>query len=463
MEEVSRSAYERFLADPKSVDINSLGPWALPAWEVSRNLGGVNLGPQPSAKAPLPAAFAAVARARGAFESHDQNPRCPADVGEGDVVAAVLEIAKAWTARARGESTSLSPPTIDTVQQRRLGDARLDLRLLSILDAEPAATNLAAVRGAALQARSEGFVEYELFASLLLARSRRLEQRPHLSRAILNALRRSYPEPWSDWVEAEHIFAGMPTHHARSSTGAYLLDLYQQTASPPRDLGRFSEEARAVALMLGRLDEKHRSMPLPYGVRDAMVASPSFDLVLQPSRPPFIRFPSAREGERVINALALGPRPANGLVTLVEADPTGIEFNTWFRRAFGFAYQSTQHSELARVTLHRMRKVLEGAAAIDRDGDRLRLRADQPLLFAHPDAAETLEQRVLFQLGLGPASSEELAKRLNASRRSVQLVLQQLTDAEICASARDGRSVNYQLEDTSFAELTTDRLSGFAR
>jgi DNA-binding transcriptional regulator PaaX len=54
---------------------------------------------------------------------------------------------------------------------------------------------------------------------------------------------------------------------------------------------------------------------------------------------------------------------------------------------------------------------------------------------------------------------DDASQRLGYSRRAIQGALRQLVDEGLCRSSRDGRHVEYALEDSTFSGLTRSRFS----
>jgi DNA-binding transcriptional ArsR family regulator len=126
-----------------------------------------------------------------------------------------------------------------------------------------------------------------------------------------------------------------------------------------------------------------------------------------------------------------------------------------FERVYGFAYQSERHGGTLRVLLHRMRQGLPDGLRFEE-----RLHVDQPALIPDPRVEFDQETLVLRHLAQhqGRASAREIAEALGVSSRTVQTVLRGMLDDGVCSSVRDGRRVEYRLEDTTLSEPTVSRL-----
>ena len=463
-----RKHYEAYLRKP-SQETLGMGRWNAAALEV-----GNTLGVRKDRKASfdvdsIEAATAFLARCRGTFArfgdvSRDRDAISRVQSTDPQVLF-LVGLARGWLDAAVGDTPTVPSPA--PIGLERAADVKLDVVLLRAIgsgsDGSSVAQYVKHARRAAQRSRTEGFVEYELLCSLVLARARRVQGRSFLAQTLLSALARSYPTGWATWVEAERSFAGLPTLRANSRLGRTLNGLYRSPSSVRWDelskLQRFRDEATKLAMMLGSPGPRCHSLPVPFGLSDAYAVDAPADYVLEPGQSGYLRFASARNEETVVNAFANGEQPACGLCALAEAYPSSVPVDAWFERAFARPHRSSEHGEVVRSTLRRMRQLLPDGASIVREGHNLGLRTDESLVFPHPRARTSIEDRVLACIGRGQRSSKEIANELAVSARTVQLALQRLTEDSLCTASKEGRQVRYEVEDTSFFSPTLTRLA----
>ncbi len=113
------------------------------------------------------------------------------------------------------------------------------------------------------------------------------------------------------------------------------------------------------------------------------------------------------------------------------------------------------HAGVLDVLVHRMRARVEGAARIDRDHGRMRLVAFGVLLLPDPRCVEHVEERLLRVIARhGGVTTRQAAEELDVSVRTAQLALRRLLESGDCVLNRDGRSIEYLVEDTTFTAPT---------
>jgi hypothetical protein len=347
------------------------------------------------------------------------------------------------------------------------------------------ATSLA--RRASRMARTEAMPQLEYLAHLVLARVRRSNGRPHLATRILLALARTAPRHWQGWIALELALAGAP-RAARE-----LAD----TAAP--------SPAGSAALALARAFEALESGSLPSfaAARAALDAAPIFaseidaiamaiDLRVDPDPhiAPFVRGeshalpPSLTGAARIEIAgvttpcmIALADRPARrvlgaavralGVPLLAARQPRTevaiaillaegpLARGELFARIYGFAFDAALHGGVFDVLLHRMRAYLGERADLVREGDIFRIDVREPFAVPDPRCERPLDDRVLRALAEGGAmSAKDAAQRLGVPLRTVQALLAQLVEEGECHADKNGRRVQYRVEDTTFSEPT---------
>jgi hypothetical protein len=249
--------------------------------------------------------------------------------------------------------------------------------------------------------------------------------------------------------------AGWPALEDEASLVAAALDA---SAPPPAALATWAAAAAPA---------------LPFGLHGASPAPPEQAIAFVLARPdgPGRRF--LRAGL----ALALGDggtappdalsgsarehyRTDTALAALAAAGPGGLPRDELFRAVYGLAYVPGLHEGSFRVLVHRMRKRVEGLAEVARDEEHFHLRVDRPVVIPDPRCTQPTEDAVLRLLASkGAVSSEEIASELRVSVRSAQAALKQLVSDGACSVERQGRQIQYRVDDTTFSEPTPYRTS----
>ncbi|MEM1416203.1 MAG: hypothetical protein AAGH15_14950 [Myxococcota bacterium] len=392
-------------------------------------------------------------------------------------------------------------------------DATL-LRALAALTADDldAATSLS--RRASRMARTEGLRAEQFLASIVLARTRRRAGRPHLATRILSVIAPEAPGVWQGWIRWERFLAGSrPVLEAATAgqTGDYSTLNLEALDAPAwhaaRDLLRWleaaaqgdrpvfvhardavakatagladarREQAAASAALdpsvdagdvpesvapwaLGEVDETpaglHGIVGRPDGAADSTIAC----VVCGPGRAPrrLLRVATPLlEGEvlRLERTRLRRGRVDTALAALALAGDEGLLDAELFRKAYEYEYSPGNHAGVLDVLVHRMRGRLEGAATVHREDGLLRLEPHALLVLPDPRCVEHVEERLLRVIARhGAVTTRQAAKELNVSVRTAQLALRRLLSAGDCVLNRDGRRVEYVVEDTTFVDLT---------
>ncbi|MEM6957981.1 MAG: HTH domain-containing protein, partial [Myxococcota bacterium] len=342
-------------------------------------------------------------------------------------------------------------------------------------------------RRAVRMARTEGLVLYELLSSLVLARCRRLEGRPHLAMRILSSVAQVAPPPWRGWLRYEQWLSGEPSRPDPTAGSfppyACLEGLLHAAAKGDRkSIQRATNKVpwwvrHELGVLAESLDPERSPHASPAGWLDGTKARCPKEIVglCVPDIGP--------EGESSPVLLWVRPdRPARRLIALgapllnvaqpasfnlsqartfttiahLAAEP-GLSRGELFQRVYGFPYLPDRHGGTLRVLLHRVRKAMPEGLSLD-EGDALHVGQDVLL----PDPRIEFEQETLVLRHLarnaGRASAQEIAVALGVSARTVQNTLRTLLDDGICTSIREGRRIEYRLEDTTLSEPTISRL-----
>ena len=437
--------------------------------------------------------------------------------GEGAEPALALGAARAWLALLRGDLDVLAPALEQLEPEaQKAGIATLvietaTLRALTSMSQGDVEAALATARRASRMARTEALPQAEYLAHLVLARMRRLTQRPHLAVRILAALARTAPPPWYGWLAWELRFAGdqltasaleaAPPQHTATSIRERALPASVAfgravTAASQGDRASFERELasaaawaghvpwRALELVAARIaldpdaDASHADPTLEAWLRgataeppatlaglctvaDAAAASESAAAyaLARPPKPArrvlTLGLPLAgEEARRVQKVKRKKGRTDTALAVLALAGPRGLTREELFREVYGFNYTPVLHQSVLDVLLHRLRGVVEPSGNIER-GDRIVLTLGEPLIVPDPRCTSTVDGQVLRLLATQAASTaKEAAEALGVSLRAAQAALQQLVSDGALISERRGNQVAYRVEDTTFSEPT---------
>ncbi len=345
-------------------------------------------------------------------------------------------------------------------------------------------------------ARSEEMIQQEYLANVVLACCRRREGRPYLAARILTELRRVSCGRWDSWITWEHLLAdplasdaqGAP--HSESTAMAQSAHTTEMSRATPLRLLRQGCLAGDIALFekataSARCPADRRLIEsLSQGLNPEGAGAPLAQLglggwltALDPQAPHgrwLLVHPE--RGCREVSALSLPlsdrlghlrcpvlgsgqVRAAQVLAELARQPGKALRTDEVFRAVYGFAYASEKHSTVFRSALKRARQQLGDAGRIDRPtADTVRVLAARPLSVPAPRSVMRLEERILRILSRTPASSADLARTLRVSKRQVQKALPELVAQGCCSMHKEGRTVRYNVEDTTFVVPTFARV-----
>lgn len=331
---------------------------------------------------------------------------------------------------------------------------------------------VARARRASRIARTEGLLQSEYLANLVLARVRRHAGAPHLATRILEQLSAVAPAPWQPWLAYERALAGGRDaalgalfDAARVGDRAAFDGAREARLRRARGFAPFEAEMHAIVSALDPHAPPHSAFERgadalsPHGVVDpAEDEGPVAHVWL--AKGDAMRILDAGRGFTERAAWAPTDLREQRSLTLLSvlALEGPMELDDAFAAVYGFAFTSAKHDAVMRTLLHRARSLLGDAGEIERDGYRLTLRAHRPLLVPDPRCARPAEQRILSALATGSGGAREIAQRVRVPLRTVQLALKQLVDDGAARVEKDGRRVHYVVEDTTFAEPTLSRL-----
>jgi hypothetical protein len=359
------------------------------------------------------------------------------------------------------------------------------------------ATELA--RRASMMSRTEALHEQETLANLVLARVRRLTGRPFLATRILGALARFSSPAWRPWIDWEHAMAGGATATPAPPGDDAASAL--ATAIDRARLGNRSEFADSMARALARM----RGLTGHLADLDATRIALDPDADAGPIDAPLARwrrglddevprgllglttpadpgdasvFVLARPGARGTRILGPGAplveatgvarlpqmqrrqgRTDTALAVLALAGEEGLPDDELFRAAYGFAFSHSVHGGVLDVLLHRARAHVGAAGEITRSRGVLALAVRTPLLLVDPRCAPHDDDRVLQLVArCGRMSAKDTSQQLGLPLRSAQAALEALVATGACTRERNGRAIEYRVDDTTFQEPTGQRV-----
>jgi hypothetical protein len=130
----------------------------------------------------------------------------------------------------------------------------------------------------------------------------------------------------------------------------------------------------------------------------------------------------------------------------------------FFFEVYRFEYDHALHKHVLDMLVGRMRTMLGNSGTIVRARGELSLELTRPLILWDPRCERPLGDWILSALAEGgPQTARATAALLGVSLRLVQNVLKDLTCAGACVQIREGRSLLYKVEDTTFSEPTQSR------
>lgn len=397
---------------------------------------------------------------------------------------------------AEAASAQLAPLVIDAAT----------LSAIAALDAGELGLATSIARRASRMARTEGLPQHEYLAHLALARVRRHAGSPHLATRILAALDRVASPCWRGWIRWELALAGGAEgagdarprdEHARSSVaGAASVALESWLGAAARgDRGAALAHADETHALLGaapalahELDDLAIALDPLHDVREARAelvawcAGATDDLpgpLVGPATLPgasgergvayAVVWPGgharrvlgagvALAGPDVVDVGGQGARPGRletAIAVLALAGSAGLDNAELFRAVYGFVYVAALHRTVLDVLVHRVRAALGEAATLHHRDDRVWLEVHRPMRVADPRCERPVDDRVLRALARhGRCTARDAAEELGLPLRTVQTALKELVDDGACTVERQGRRVEYRIEDTTFSEPT---------
>lgn len=413
-----------------------------------------------------------------------------------------VAISMGWLAWCRGEDSTESLAHVGPIARSAdLPELVIEAKALEALHQlalGDVASATKAARLASRMARTEGIPDAEVLANIVLARVRRFQNKPHLALLILARLAPHAPPRWRPWMEWEAVLAGALSVRAGDTESAANALVRLADAARAGDQKRAAEFAEvltrrtaamqpladdasdarsllfAEARAEGNADAWKRGTELecPPGIAGLVFAgagpaandSACAHVLVVPGsearRLPAIAAPLAAAWAGANMAPAEGPtrpRSDEGLSVLALAGAP-VETSTYFQQVYGFAFDNAIHASTLSMHLQRMRERLGAAGDVERLEGAIALKPHEPLLLRDPRCEEPLAQRVLRIIATtGRRGAGDLAKELGMPLRTIQRALKELHAGEDVVLVKKGRSVGYQVEDTTFSEPTRSR------
>ena len=421
------------------------------------------------------------------------------------------EVARTWASLLAGDRAGAANAAVEASRRARAGsvgaavvEVQIAQALVALGDSDVGGATMAA-RRAVRMARSEGTPQDEFLANVVLARVRRASGAPHLATRILVALRDLASAPFREWIEYELALAGGETGragggdeapagvahaidaltHVLSSGDREIIDaaaaaLFERT----RGFADIELEVRDLLVVLGAASVDRASPPVaawvtggadavPRGLH-AFGTQPDDDggpvvawVVVPPDGRAFRilaagRYLAMSEGGGVTPVLLEpGRRPqerTDAAIALLALRGSAMDEERFFHDLYGFPFKPSLHTSVMSTLVHRIRNTLGDAATLHREGGTLRLEPHLPLVAWDPRCQRPLEDRILSVLTRGgPSTAKRAADRLGVPLRTVQAALGQLVEDGACKRDRQGRAVEYSVEDTTFSEPTVTR------
>ncbi|MEM9864305.1 MAG: hypothetical protein AAF938_22080 [Myxococcota bacterium] len=393
-------------------------------------------------------------------------------------------------------------------ESRRAGDARalIAATVARAWQAEAAGElegSLGHARQAARMARTEGLPQSEYFASISLARCRRLIGHPHLAVRILRALARYAPAQWFSWIAWEMLLAGaLETaaevrarspftggatdafdaataliRAARSGSTDSAKSCAKRLTSLAQRSARVGRDCRALLAVIGLNDDPtvasietwlRGDVQLPPRGLHGLAAGQNPDASLSKA----VVYVAAQPGQAGRRVLAPGHhlkrahrlleqtrrrqgRLDTAVAVLALAGPEGLPLESVFVRVYEFNVVEELHRGALRKLLARANEWLEDLGGLEVARDHITLNLRSPLLVADPRSVVPVDVRVLAVLAEdGATSARDAAKKLRIPLRTAQAALQDLLSDGTAERKRQGNAVIYQVEDTVFSEPT---------
>jgi hypothetical protein len=421
------------------------------------------------------------------------------------------DVCRAWHAIMTGElaqARALLESAGQEATRHRVAPVVIEaaaLRALVALELGEVEEAVSTARRASRMARTEAIPQSEYLAHLVLARVRRATNHPHLATRILEALLRVASPSWSAWVRWELVFAGSrelafpsipeasgPRSWRAAVSVARLFDAAERGARAD-----FEVQARAALELASGFRALEREARAGLSATDYKLGlAPEIDawgrghavegaaairgLAVQEiagseeSATAFVVAAPSGHARRILRsgrplvdipglAVLRQTRRKQGRVetlcaALALAGPDGVDESRCFALVYEFPYEPEMHKNIFDVLIHRAREYAGDAGTLERTKSRVHLTLKKPVVVPDPRCALPVHERLLRALAASHGSTaRDIAQTLGVSLRAAQAALQELANDGACLVERDGRRIEYRVEDTTFSEPTQHR------
>lgn len=381
----------------------------------------------------------------------------------------------AETGRSLYAQASAAGAAVDTVEA-------VTLQSLAAMVSDDSAEALHLARRAAHMAQSEHLWVSHYQASLLLARARRLSRQPHLASRIVTSCLRVAGSEWHGWLHWERVFAGAayeasdgPVEDTILGVDAAKIEAWSRgagsAASPHPSIRASALHASDHFAASRALDPAAAPLDDAVGdwIRGSDPAIPSALCGLAASAAnAHGAWVLARKGHPARRILGVPPQSAaqvapsgaqptrvDTIIAALVLAPKGIERAELFQAAYGFPYRAAIHEPTFKVLRSQAKRHIANAGAIRSVDQKYTLDVLGDFVIVDPRSEQPLQEVMLRYLGrTGRAGAKDVAARLSVPLRTVQQALKGLVEDGACAISKEGRRVQYVVEDTVFCELT---------
>ncbi|MEM6958698.1 MAG: helix-turn-helix domain-containing protein, partial [Myxococcota bacterium] len=388
-----------------------------------------------------------------------------------------------WALGAGAFGETLVDEQAADVERRAAQAARAELvvevaclRAIAMLSRD-VAEGVRLARRASRAARTEGVLAGEYLANLVLCRARRASEKPFAASRIASSLVQICAPRWRAWLGWELAMLARPDEALRLSTGATpVAQLTEWFVSATRD-ARWAREGSPtmpvpwIARELGEWIACAGAAATPTAadfIRGATATPPAGAAGWVDDAGTWVCWSAARGARRYLSPIEEASTPdavidasdrvACALAVLALAGPDGLPIEELYGEVFGATYEARADG-LLRTTLYRGRAAIAAHAELVRGDGFALLRPQRPFAVRDPRCAPGLAAHALRTLArAGSLTARELGDAMGMALRTAQKALRELVEEGLCQTFKDGRTVRYTIEDTTFSNPTIHRL-----
>ena len=423
------------------------------------------------------------------------------DAPAGTPAALWTRCCSAW--RAIFASETIGEMTTERAQASEIGDPVLVLLLASLRALEALRLNqideaIALARRSSRMAASEEFPQLEYLCNWVLARVRRASSRNHAAARILDALLSTAQPRWRPVLLWELAMSGhhaMVSKHLPEDDGDWPAEILAKAITAAETGNRAELDAAATRLasltwalsfhateakaLLDGLDPlREPQMLSPEVAAWCTDQTDEVPIALRGFVPPprVLRdwgvagalvyvTPQGLHRRALLNGAPLLPEAAfeiagsarghgrveHALCILARQNGQSISVSDLFEHVYGFELSSRPHEDAFTTLMARVRAALDDAGEV-RAGDRERtLQLKQPLIIPDPRCEQSKDNLVLQLVAqVGRVSAAQASRILGIPVRTTQAALKALAEEGACRIIREGRNIEYVVEDTTF-------------